>query len=78
MNLATWIADLGARARALSRYKPLLVSPSPSAAAVQFWVGGMFAPESFITATRQYSAQVLHCKMSRIKHINSSNLQSIC
>lgn len=28
-----------------------------------YWVGGMWSPEAFITATRQHVAQVLYCSV---------------
>lgn len=56
--LAAWIADLSARIRGLDRYKVMLASPSTGLTG-QFWLGGMFSPESFITAIRQQTAQVM-------------------
>ena len=57
---SAWIVDLSARVKALSRYQaPLRVgAPEKEVNDIVYWVGGMFSPEAFITATRQYTAQV--------------------
>lgn len=61
-SLGEWIADLAARATALmKRYTPLQQQSSSSSSSIKdilFWIGGMFTPEAFITATRQQTAQV--------------------
>ena len=63
ITIGAWVADLAARTKALGRYKPLLCSRGQAAGekeeqVMRYWMGGMFAPHSFITATRQHSAQV--------------------
>ena len=55
LPLAMWVAELARRVNNLDRYRDLLAKKP---AKVVYWLGGMFAPESFVTATRQFAAQV--------------------
>src|SRR3546814_828583 len=55
MTVDQWIQDLGKRCRVLHDYQPVLEN-SQALKHVKFWFGGMFNPEAFITATRQYVA----------------------
>ena len=48
--VASWITDLAERLRSLNR-------TATASSAVTYWLGGMFSSESFITATRQNTAQ---------------------
>ena len=63
ITISQWIGDLSNRVKFLEKYKSI-VSPSPNGDSRKqsiegpFWVGGMFYPEAFITATRQIVAQV--------------------
>ncbi len=54
-TLGSWMTDLAARCASIEVYD------KPSELKNGFWLGGMFAPEAFITATRQNTAQV-ECK----------------
>ena len=68
LTLGEWVADLAARAKVLTtRYTAALAANNSSSSSTTgsselmkciFWVGGMFTPEAFITATRQQTAQV--------------------
>ena len=63
LTVGSWIADLAARIKALDRYGGLLQKTSAgSGEECVFWLGGMFAPEAFVTATRQLTAQVNRVK----------------
>jgi len=62
-----WVADLAARLAALTALAPIVAAPSGASGAkakiaavtgARFWVGGLFHPEAFVTATRQHAAQV--------------------
>lgn len=58
LGLSQWIADLIDRFQAMDRYHSILTDPNPfSGLAISFWLGGLFVPEAFITATRQIAAQ---------------------
>lgn len=61
-SLGEWFADLVSRTRVLSsKYAPTPGGSLLSGAELMrsvFWVGGMFTPEAFVTATRQQTAQV--------------------
>mmetsp|Transcript_30628 Transcript_30628/g.84192 ORF Transcript_30628/g.84192 Transcript_30628/m.84192 type:complete len:326 (+) Transcript_30628:2-979(+) len=63
LNLSDWVANLVKRAKVhKDRYSQLLTDVNASGDSLlstcDFWIGGMFTPEAFITATRQYTAQV--------------------
>ena len=55
VTLTAWMSDLLTCLKNLSQYKAILSSGESE---TRYWIGGMFAPESFITALRQHSAQV--------------------
>lgn len=52
--LGQWVVELSKRTSYFEKYKEILSKRSNKCI---FWAGGMFAPESFITATRQMAAQ---------------------
>ena len=58
MSLGEWVADLAARSRALAVKYEAGLRNGAELMNCSFWVGGMFTPEAFITATRQQTAQV--------------------
>lgn len=55
-----WVSNLSARCSFLQRYSATVVKAEEGMGAVspQYWLGGFFSPEAFITATRQTTAQV--------------------
>ena len=55
MPLSAWIAEFALRANNLNCYRDILSKKSNRCS---FYMGRMFSPESFITATRQMAAQV--------------------
>jgi Dynein heavy chain C-terminal domain len=57
-GISSWVADLVSRSEALDRYRPMFRTKE-AVSGTRYWMGGMFNPHSFITATRQHSAQVL-------------------
>ena len=63
ITIGSWVTDLVARTKALDQYKPFLrsrgsVDCKKEGECLRYWMGGMFAAHSFITATRQHAAQV--------------------
>jgi dynein heavy chain 1, cytosolic len=71
MGLGEWMTDLLSRSQTLcSKYAGAIAaltgagssgtggSCSAELMRCRFWVGGMFTPEAFVTATRQQTAQV--------------------
>ena len=68
LSVGAWISDLAARCTTMKRHCTSLTNPSPSAPA-SYWLGGMFSPEAFITATRQHTAQVWVCCIEKISLI---------
>ena len=56
-GISSWVADLVSRTEALDRYRPMFRTKE-AVSGTRYWMGGMFNPHSFITATRQHSAQV--------------------
>lgn len=58
-TLNQWLVDFGARVAQLKLAKPILAmleNPSPQQP-LRVWLGGLFSPEAFITATRQRAAR---------------------
>jgi len=58
MSLSTWIVDFIARTKVLNSYEPVLASPQSKVPKFKYRIGYMFSPETFITATRQYTSHV--------------------
>ena len=63
MTAALWVADFSRRVQQLERVVGLVSGGGRSGGggalkASTFWLGGLFTPEAFITATRQCVAQV--------------------
>jgi dynein heavy chain 1 len=52
MGVAQWIPDFAARLAQLEKIAPL-----DSFIGVEVWLGGLFFPEAYVTATRQTVAQ---------------------
>lgn len=58
LSLGEWVTDLISRTRALSTKYTAGLKNCVELMKCAFWVGGMFTPEAFVTATRQQTAQV--------------------
>lgn len=58
-TLNQWLVDFGARVAQLKIAKPLLahLDSGASQMPLRIWLGGLFSPEAFITATRQRAAR---------------------
>ncbi len=52
MGVSQWIPDFGSRLAQLDR-----ISQLESFVGVEVWLGGLFFPEAYVTATRQAVAQ---------------------
>ena len=72
-GISSWVADLVSRSEALDRYRPMFRTKE-AVNGTRYWMGGMFNPHSFITATRQLSAQVFRVAIP----INLFNLCRSC
>lgn len=61
--MGQWVSDFATRALELHSYTSLLTSTAQASKTVSessthsYWMGRMFLPEAFITATRQHTAQ---------------------
>jgi dynein heavy chain 1 len=55
--VGTWIRDFASRLQVLESYQ-VIINSSVVSSNIIYNIGKMFSPESFITATRQYAAQV--------------------
>jgi dynein heavy chain 1, cytosolic len=53
-----WISNLSARCSFLQHYSTAVLKAEAGKASPKYWLGGLFSPEAFITATRQTTAQV--------------------
>lgn len=60
VTLTLFLADLVRRLNAQETYRPVLTGANEQlvTSGLRFWIGGMFAPDSFVTAIRQQAAQV--------------------
>lgn len=62
ISISQWIADLSSRVKFLGKYRDVASSSTKmsivESVAGPYWLGGLFSPEAFITATRQLVAQV--------------------
>jgi dynein heavy chain 1 len=57
-SVAAWVADFGQRVKQLTKVSQAVAGNSAaSLKTVTVWMGGLFNPEAFITATRQCVAQ---------------------
>ena len=64
MMAALWIADFSRRVQQLERVVGLVSGGALKSST--FWLGGLFTPEAFITATRQCVAQVSACTVAQL------------
>ncbi|CAK8687664.1 unnamed protein product [Clavelina lepadiformis] len=71
-TVTQWISDFGERVQQLHK-----ISTARNAKALKshsIWMGGLFVPEAFLTATRQYVAQVHNYSLEELQlHVNVTN-----
>lgn len=58
MSLGTWVVDFIERTKILNGYGIVLSSPQSKIPKFSYHIGYMFSPETFITATRQYTSHI--------------------
>jgi dynein heavy chain 1 len=61
LKIGAWIADFSERCKLIPKYGQILSKKETSGGLSYptFWLGGLFSPEAFITASRQATAQVI-------------------
>lgn len=57
MSVNAWVADLALRADQLKSLGDIARSGLTGLRTARVWIGGLFSPEAYITATRQAVAQ---------------------
>lgn len=65
LGAAGWVDDLAKRLAHLEDLSAPGPKTGPSAS--PYWLGGMFSPDAFITASRQHVAQALSCSLEELK-----------
>lgn len=66
LNVGHWVADFGARVTQLQTFVDLVTSGQDLHKA-RVWLGGLFNPEAFVTATRQAVAQANGWSLERLQ-----------
>ncbi|CAF3346282.1 unnamed protein product [Rotaria sp. Silwood1] len=62
-----WMSDFVARLKQLEKLVTLTITEGvQSLRYVQMWLGGLFTPEAYLTATRQCAAQSLHVSLEEL------------
>ncbi|CAF3748715.1 unnamed protein product [Rotaria sordida] len=62
-----WMSDFIARLKQLEKLVTLTITEGvQSLRHVQMWLGGLFTPEAYLTATRQCAAQSLHVSLEEL------------
>lgn len=64
MGVAAWIDDLAKRLEHLTSVSKAASKTGPDAA--PFWLGGLFSPDAFVTASRQHVAGALSCSLDEL------------
>ena len=64
VTVSAWLTDLGKRALQLQALQALDV---PALGRHGVWLGGLFSPEAFVTATRQAVAQARGCGLDSLR-----------
>lgn len=64
MGVAAWIDDLAKRLEHLGSVSK--AGPKTGADATPFWLGGLFSPDAFVTASRQHVAGALSCSLDEL------------
>ncbi|RHY13104.1 hypothetical protein DYB25_007654, partial [Aphanomyces astaci] len=68
ISLHEWLADFSKRVAQLGH---LMSLPLADVLSQRIWIGGLFAPEAFITATRQVFSLDLHCALDELELVAS-------
>lgn len=65
MGAASWVDDLGKRIVHLENVSRPGAKSGPDAS--PYWLGGLFSPDAFVTASRQHVARALSCSLEELK-----------
>lgn len=65
MGAGRWIDDLVKRVVHLDELAK--AGPRTGSDASPYWLGGLFNPDAFVTATRQHVAQALSCSLEELR-----------
>lgn len=65
MGAASWVDDLGKRIVHLESVSKPGAKSGPDAS--PYWLGGLFSPDAFVTASRQHVARALSCSLEELK-----------
>jgi dynein heavy chain 1 len=63
--VASWIVDFGLRVKQLAELEAKIVAGS-ALKGLHVWMGGLFVPEAYITATRQAVAQANNWALEKL------------
>lgn len=64
VGVAAWIDDLAKRLEHLTSISK--AGPKTGPDATPFWLGGLFSPDAFVTASRQHVAGALACSLDEL------------
>lgn len=64
MGVAGWVDDLAKRLDHLASVSKAGPKTGPDAA--PYWLGGLFSPDAFVTASRQHVAGALSCSLDEL------------
>lgn len=67
VSIGVWVTNLAERCGAIGCNNHGGAVGSSAVVGPSFWLGGMFAPEAFITATRQLTAQMNHWSLEDLE-----------
>lgn len=65
MGVAGWVDDLAKRLEHLSVVSKAGPKTGPDAS--PYWLGGLFSPDAFVTASRQHVAGKLSCSLDELR-----------
>lgn len=65
MGAAAWVDDLAKRLAHLESLSEKGAQTGPGAPS--YWLGGLFSPDAFVTASRQHVARALSCSLEELK-----------
>lgn len=64
MGVAGWVDDLAKRLDHLASVSK--AGPKTGPSATPYWLGGLFSPDAFVTASRQHVAGALSCSLDEL------------